>query len=349
MASNIEPKQTFQLIVNTYDKFVKENPRLAADLEAITRWSSYLVGSRKSPILGELLSSSADLLQLCNDIILRKELGETFNDCVTKLRTFLNVINSLELLAEIYARDTYGAIGKWTFISIIQVTKAVIRLVLLLVYDQGLTKSISPIDRTHYSEIIKLRKNLANKNAPAANETKSVVLPSSGRRIRSITDSPPRDSRFTSGPFDELQKQRLTMLLERYKEQRSASLTERQLYGELLYIARPVAHLALMGTFGTKSWISYFSSMAMDVSSLYLVRDGDQPFNMNERLELGQRASSLLLYLLRSPFFDEYTKQKALEGIGSTAQKIPLFGNFLATFVDYIPDWQKDYFRVWSA
>lgn len=373
-----------------YDTFVKVNPRLAAEVEAIIRWSSYLVATKKSPILGELLSSGANLMQLCNDIILRQanpELKLDLKSYATQLKTFLSAIQSLELLAEIYARDTYGMTGKWAIITVIQIAKAAIKLVLLLVFDDGLTKTQTfvPLDRIHYSEIVKLQERFksckrddkpvgSNKLEQASSQEscgpKSVVLKSSGRRMRSIKESPPKGSRFSdtsdvgSSPFSNLQKKRLTMLLERYREHKSASLTERQLYGELLHITRPIAHLALMGAFGTKSWISYFTSLAMDVSSLYLVRSplplAQQPdelgseahprnqFNLNERMELGQRASSLLLYLLRSPFFDEYTKQRALEGIATTADSIPLFGRFLATFINYIPEWQKDYFRVWS-
>lgn len=382
--------------LSRYDTFVKANPRLSAEIEAIIRWSSYLVATRKSPVFGELLSSGANLLQLCNDIILRQansELKLSLTNCATQLKTFLSVIQSLELLAEIYARDTYGTTGKWAIITVIQITKATIKLLLLLVFDDGLTKtqSIVPLDRLQYAEILKLQERFnlqqdENPEEPLQDETpsggdkstssKSVVLKSSGRRMRSITDSPSKAARFVQdpnktpdaqSPFSHLQRKRLTMLLNRYKEHKSAVLTEKQLYGELLHISRPIAHLALMGTFGTKSWISYLTSLVMDVSSLYLVRSplplrqqdssasilGSQipeiyQFNMNERLELGQRASSLLLYLLRSPFFDEYTKQRALEGIATTAENIPLFGSFLATFVNYIPDWQKDYFRVWS-
>lgn len=382
--------------ISRYDTFVKANPRLSAEIEAIIRWSSYLVATRKSPVFGELLSSGANLLQLCNDIILRQansELKLSLGNCATQLKTFLSVIQSLELLAEIYARETYGTTGKWVIITVIQITKATIKLLLLLVFDDGLTKaqSIVPLDRLQYAEVLKLQERFnlhqhkeesenPESETPAKEDetsgSKSVVLKSSGRRMRSITDSPPKGARFvqeaknstdTQSPFSQLQRKRLTMLLNRYKEHKSAALTERQLYGELLHISRPIAHLALMGTFGTKSWISYFTSLAMDLSSLYLVRSplplrqqtspvsmmGPQipegyQFNINERMELGQRASSLLLYLLRSPFFDEYTKQRALEGIATTAENIPLFGSFLATFVNYIPDWQKDYFRVWS-
>uniref|UniRef100_A0A6G1SA14 Peroxisomal membrane protein PEX16 n=1 Tax=Aceria tosichella TaxID=561515 RepID=A0A6G1SA14_9ACAR len=386
--------------ISRYDTFVRANPRLSAEIEAIIRWSSYLVATRKSPVFGELLSSGANLLQLCNDIILRQansELKLSLGNCATQLKTFLSVIQSLELLAEIYARETYGTTGKWAIITVIQITKAAIKLLLLLVFDDGLTKtqSIVPLDRLQYAEVLKLQErfNLQQQNEetenPESNEplknedepgqSKSVVLKSSGRRMRSITESPPKGARFvqesknstdTQSPFSHLQRKRLTMLLNRYKEHKSAALTERQLYGELLHISRPIAHLALMGSFGTKSWISYLTALAMDLSSLYLVRSplplrqqtssssslnmiGPQipenyQFNINERMELGQRASSLLLYLLRSPFFDEYTKQRALEGIATTAENIPLFGSFLATFVNYIPDWQKDYFRVWS-
>lgn len=393
----------FKDYFNKYDTFVRLNPRLASEVEAIIRWSSYLIASRKSPILGELLSSGANLLQLCNDIILRQansELKLDLSNVVTQLKTFLSVIQSLELLAEIYARDTFGTAGKWAIITVIQIAKAAIKLVLLLAFNQGLTKSqyIVPLDRIYYSEIVKLQEKFGSLNNQdderkdeekededqetkpkelETSESKSIVLKSSGRRMRSITESPPKGARFgldqaanstMNSPFDRLQKQRLTMLLERYKEQRSATLTDRQLYGEVLHITRPLAHLALMGAFGIKSWLSFFASIAMDVSSLYLVRSPlpltmpeeqslliqGQPvpeclqFSINEKMELGQRASSLLLYLLRSPFFDEYTKQRALEGLASTAGNIPLFGHFLATFVDYIPEWQKDYFRVWS-
>lgn len=381
----------FKEYFSKYDKFVKLNPRMATEVEAIIRWSSYLIASRKSPILGELLSSGANLLQLCNDIILRQanqQLKLDLTNTVTQLKTFLTVIQSLELLAEIYARDTYGAAGKWAIITVIQIAKAAIKLILLLAFDQGLTKSQStvPLDRVHYSEIVKLQEKFAastsneqeaNREEPkpsTSGSSKSVVLKSSGRKMRSITESPPKEARFddlqtanqTSDPFSKLQQQRLTILLDRYREIRSATLTERQLYGELLHITRPIAHLGLMGAFGTKSWISYLASLAMDVSSLYLVRSPVLPshgessvlnsglvpqcyqFNINERMEIGQRASSLLLYLLRSPFFDDYTKQRALEGLAITAENIPFFGHFIATFINYIPDWQKDYFRVWS-
>lgn len=375
---------SFKQYFSKYDSFVKLNPRVAAEVEAIVRWSSYLVATKRSPIFGELLSSGANLLQLCNDIILRQanpELKLNLQDCATQLKTLLSVIQSLELLAEIYARDTYGSTGRWVIITVIQITKAAIKLILLLVFDQGISKSqlIVPLDRIHYTEIVKLQEKFADEpliteitditaEASTSKASKSIVLKSTGRKMRSITESPPKSSRFgqsktnNSDTLTNLQKQKLIILLNRYRELKSSQLTERQLYGELIHIARPIAHLALMGGFGTKSWISYFTSLMMDISSLYLVRSPmplsrtaqnlesleQYSFNINERIELGQRASSLLLYLLRSPFFDDYTKQKALDGIASTAENIPLIGNFLATFVGYIPEWQQAYFRIWS-
>lgn len=383
---------TFKDYFDRYNKFVKFNPRVAAEVEAIIRWSSFLIATKKSPVLGELLSSGANLLQLCNDIILRQansQLKLDLSNLASQLKIFLSVIESLQLLMEIYTKDNVYA--KWSIITVIQITKAAIKLVLLFVFDQGLSKSQStvPLDRIHYTEIVKLQEKFGDVNLDeellslrdneqskqSSSENKKSVVLRSGRKMRSITESPPKGSRFSSesnstdlsAPFNRLQKQRLIMLLERYREHKSATLTEKQIYGELLHISRPIAHLALMGAFGTKSWLSYLTSFAMDISSLYLVRsplplttnnqgDDDEQlvvpqcykFNMNERMELGQRASSLLLYLLRSPFFDEYTKQRALEGLATTAENIPLIGNFLATFINYIPDWQKDYFRVWS-
>lgn len=374
--------------MDSYKLTIIKNPRIAAEVEAIIRWSSYLIATKKSPIIGELLSSGANLLQMCNDIILRGthlKLKLDLTNCATQLKTFLSVIQSVELLAEIYGREYYGTVGKWAIITAIQIAKATIKLVLLLVYDEGITRSqpIVPLDRIHFAEIVKLQDKFSyvtdetETQIEECSTPKSIKLKSSGRKMRSITESPTREARFTetkthkqpSGPFERLQKQRLTLLLERYLEQKSAVLTERQLYGELLHIARPIAHLALMGTFGTKSWMSYLVSLTMDVSSLYMIRPyhpsniiptdptsmnelqtipKNYQFNFNERMELGQRASSLLLYLMRSPFFDQYTKQRAIDGLATSAESIPLIGNFIATFFNYIPDWQQDYFRVWS-
>lgn len=373
-----------------YDNFVRVNPRIAAEIEAIIRWSSYLIATKKSPILGELLSSGANLLQLCNDLILRStnaQLKLDLRSYTTQLKTFLAVVQSLELLAEIYVRETYGNVAKWAIITAVQVLKATIKLILLLGFEEGLSISqpIVPLDRIHFTEIARLTEkynsrseDFSDNNESSISEipqttTKSITLKSSGRRMRSITESLPRESCFreeTKGPentaFERLQRQRLHLLVSRYREQESAKLSDRQLYGEILHIARPVAHLLAMGTLGSKSWLPYLTSLTMDVSSLYLLRSpsplacqaritgGSEAatrryqFNLNERMELGQRASSLLLYLLRSPFFDEYTKEKALGGLACSSERIPLIGRFLATFFNYIPDWQQDYFRVWS-
>lgn len=380
--------------LHRYEDFVRLNPRLASDVEAILRWSSYLIASRKSPIIGELLSSGANVLQLCNDILLRQanpELKLNLQSTAIQLRTCLSVIQSLELLAEIYARESYGKAGKWAIIAVIQITKSAIRLILLLIFNEGLSKTqeIVPLDRIHYMEIQRLYQKFStysrqlieeipNQDQVACKSSKSLVLKSSGRRVRSIDDSPPRSSRFIeeeekideNNPINAIQRRKLEFLINRYKEHKSAALTEKQLYGEIIHISRPMVHLALMGIFGTQSWISYFASIAMDTSSLYLIRpepgsrsqditsmvQTNTPFditqlyqfNMNERFELGQRASSMMLYLLRSPFFDGYTKEKALEGLRSVGSSIPIVRNFVDTFVDYIPEWQKDYFRVWT-
>jgi len=155
----LSPKR-LNLIV--FAKRVRRMSIRATEVGAIIRWSSYLVATRKSPILGELLSSGANLLQLCNDIILRQaqpQLKLNLSSCATQLRACLSVIQSLELLAEIYARDTYGNAGKWAIITTIQIAKATIRIILLLVFDDGISKtqSIVPLDRGHYSEILKLQ------------------------------------------------------------------------------------------------------------------------------------------------------------------------------------------------
>lgn len=137
------------------------------------------------------------------------------------------------------------------------------------------------------------------------------------------------------------------------KQKRTAlpsDLSELQVVGEVLHIIRPVAHLTAIAGFGVASWTPYFVSLGMDVTSLRLLSDPPSKlWNINERLELSQRSFALLLYLLRSPFYDNYTKQRILSIMRFMSNHIPLFGRLIRPLIDYLPEWQRTYFYVWNV
>lgn len=189
-------------------------------------------------------------------------------------------------------------------------------------------------------------------------ESESFRLKGSGRVIRTIDQAPPRNLRLWNPPGGKgpcngstIHTVSLQEFLEKNKRDAPPSLLdENQTLGEILHIIRPVAHLAGMGVFGEKSWAPYLVSVGMDLTSLKLLSEpSNKLWNVSERIELGQRSFALILYLLRSPFYDKYTKQRILTTLRFLSDHIPIFGRLIRPLIDYLPEWQRVYFYVWSV
>lgn len=272
-------------------------------------------------------------------------------------------------------------------------SRAVIRLILVLKYKQGLQRSnpVLPLDRR--SDLICLQRNhnrtlksnqrerseepvagpsteaVGNGTAMGAEgrsssdtvpgtsgekksdqqEDSTITLKRSGRVMRTLESAPNRGQRTWSLPG--VTDPRMRQLVDRTKKDAPPSdLSEIQLYGELIHILRPLAHLVSMGLFGPTAWPPYLVSLGMDVTSLKLLHEPrDKIWNLAESIELGQRSFALLLYLLRSPFYDRYTKERILRFLYFCSEKIPIFGRLIRPMVDYLPEWQKTYFYVWGG
>ena len=153
-------------------------------------------------------------------------------------------------------------------------------------------------------------------------------------------------------------------------------LNRRRIIGELIHLFPPIVHLtagALVG--GVDKWSPYALSLSLDVLSLRLLhgsnftiggdnllnliahpkgsRDDpndpvDEVWNWSEQIEIQRRYLSLFMYLLRSPFYDRYTKERLLRLLSLFANNIPIFGRLLRPFIAYLPQWQRVYFYVWN-
>lgn len=188
----------------------------------------------------------------------------------------------------------------------------------------------------------------ASTAASSCNNDSTVRLKRSGRMMRTLDQAPSRGQRTWMLPSTDT---RFRQLLDRNKKDAPPSvLNDQQTIGEILHILRPVAHLGAMGIFGSTAWIPYFVSLGMDLSSLKLLHEPhDKIWTLSESIELGQRSFALLLYILRSPFYDRYTKERILKTLSLLADNIPLLGRLIRPMVDYLPEWQKTYFYVWGA
>lgn len=116
---------------------------------------------------------------------------------------------------------------------------------------------------------------------------------------------------------------------------------------QILHILRPLCHLTGLGVWGTQSWKPWLTSLTIDVVSLQL---HGKPIKMrnSEKIELTRRTYALLYYLIRSPFYDHFTKQKLLTTLVKFSNRIPIVGNLCGMLAEAIPEWQQTYSYTWN-
>lgn len=118
---------------------------------------------------------------------------------------------------------------------------------------------------------------------------------------------------------------------------------------EVLYIFKPIIHLTGAGIFGLKSWKSWGLSLLMDLASLRVYYNNRGVLTKNQKVELSRRCVSLLLYLMRSPFYDRFSGNKIESLLNAIANNIPLTKTVCNPLMQYIPFWQGTYFYMWST
>lgn len=345
-----------------YKRYVSDFPETVSQIEATSRLLSYIIAGRfeDSQVFSELVYLASNLLVLVNDNIIKNAsaFAQKIPFSVEKLRRFLTVLEYGEVFIEMAAYRKWGETGKWVLIVIIQLTKAIWRLILLWKHHGGIQPipPIAPLDRDKYTkqfkhspteEMQEFQENLEGEtegesvNGP--NEM-TFTLKRSGKTIRRLSAAPPinfRSWRLPGHGGNENEKSQLTFY-------NPTKLSKQRLWGETMYIARPLIHLFGMYVCGTMSWKPWIMSGTIDIASLCMMGD-TKDMNPEEKREIKRRSLLLLYYLLRSPFFDSYSKMKILSTLKVLADNVPGLGILLRPIIDYLPSWQKVYFYLWSA
>lgn len=347
-----------------YEQFVLHNPETISTVESILRALSYMLPGRfgASEALSELVFSASQILTLLNDCIFR-EGGSSLACDVTsswskqRLLLWLTVIEYLEVFIELGASRLWGEAGKWIIVVVLQVAKAALRFALLFKYNSGIQRTplIPPFDRSKLvkpEEVDREDPDTSRKveisDEAVPNDERSQTNghtgpvwrgPRSGRVVRSLGATP-------SGP------NRSWKLPEGTSKTKTASqptdLSSRRMVAESLYISRPLLHVTSMFMFGQTSWKPWLISCGVDVTSLALMGDSSE-LNDEEKSELSRRTFRLLFYLLRSPFYDNYSKTRILSFLKFMKGNVPGVSLVLNPLLDYLPTWQKIYFYNWSS
>lgn len=348
-------------LIEKYKKFVTNNSESIGQIESAARILSY-VAPGSSGAVSELLSSIVSLVVLLNDYLLRNAANIQLQLPLQKkcLAFCLTVLEYVEVFLELATFEKRGDRARWFTVVSVQIVKSLLRFIMLFKDNAGILPS-PPIPSLKRDKKLHLKlKNSSPQQSTIEAEnaedvtsfkysaevtnSKTFTLKSTGRVVRSLGSMTTVNERMWSSPTSnsETEPSQTSVVLT------STPLNDQQKLAECLHIIRPLVHLACMYFCGVSSWKPWLIACGVDLSSLFMM-GGPENFNPVEKEELKRRTFSMLLYLLRSPFYDRFSKAKLLFLLGFLAHNVPVVRVIIRPLLEYLPVWQKTYFYVWMS
>ncbi|XP_011504831.1 PREDICTED: peroxisomal membrane protein PEX16 [Ceratosolen solmsi marchali] len=321
-----------------YKKWITDNPNLISDIESTLKYLSFFTAERFNhlTLASELVYSLPNLIILFNDQIIKASKCPQSNlpSLYSKLKIWLTTIDYTEALFELSAKRVWGETGRWFIISLIQLLKVVMRLVLIYRYKERITQTpaIRPLNREELNE------NCNEYKFPK----EAFSLKRSGKVVRTV-----RSSSIQTRTWTPLASSSAIETEELGNPSHIYSLKKSLLLAETMYVVKPLLHLGCLSITGSRDWFPWLLSFFIDVASLKIVTE-ESMLTTKEQQELVRRRIGLLLYLLRSPFYDNCSRIKILSMLDMISKKVPLARLITEPIAKYLPHWQNTYFYMWS-
>lgn len=321
-----------------YQKWVIGNPHLLSDIESVVRCLSYFTAGRfnNSALASELVYSMPNLLVLFNDwLVYTSNVRMKLPQFESKIKIWLTIVEYVEALLEVTAKKVWGESGKWGVILFVQTIKSILKLILVYVYKERVTQN-PPIQPLNRDKLAKSAKEEFVKEG-------CFSLKHSGTVIRRVSATDTTHARKFSPPV--AIKENSDQPTEQLKTNRN------MLIAETLYIIKPLLHLGCLSIFRGKHWKPWILSLGLDLLSLRLYNREAKKGELTrmEREELIRRRLSLLLYILRSPFYDNCSRVRIYSLLNTLSRTVPFAKLMTEPVAKYLPHWQETYFYMWSC
>ncbi|KAL3829611.1 hypothetical protein ACJIZ3_018413 [Penstemon smallii] len=350
--------------MEAYKRWVRRNKDYVHSLESLANGLTWLLPERfsESEIGPEAVTSILGIITSVNEHILDKTpTGPTqtrtddiesssfpFSLCITLLK-------DLETLVEVVAQQLYGEERKWNFIAITEAIKAILRLEMLR--------------KSGYKMLLHGGENVNDGNDPddaALHRNELLLKPPHGKNLEGRAVSAlsrfGQNARSDSGPtwLRRVQHQQAIMepskLTVAERPSLSTFLSEKGisgglfLTGEVMFILRPLIYVLLIRRYGARSWFPWVTSLAVDligngiISFVTISRRNSEGFSLSnlEKNELRRRKMLWALYLMRDPFFTNYTRQK-LDVTQKLVEPVPIIGILTEKLVELLVGAQTRY------
>ncbi|EFN88083.1 Peroxisomal membrane protein PEX16 [Harpegnathos saltator] len=326
MANSLKVK--IDKLFAAYKKRIVENPQLVSEVEVAIKWLSYFsVGHfNNSNLALEIIYSMPNLIMLSNDMLMyhSNNLHPKIPQYESKIKILLTVLEYTQTLLEATGKKLGGEIGRWLIIAVVQFTKTLLRLLLIYVCKERITKnpSVPPLNRKFFN---KATGNLQLKEG--------FKLKRSGVVVRAIKYAEPIQLRtWKALPCDADENQNLS------KNQWSDISLK---LAESLYVMKPLIYLGCISATSQQHWQPWMLSLLVDITSLYTFShcSRNTVLSKEENIELISRKINLLLYILKSPFYEKYGRAKInilLDRISASVPLTNLLMNSLKRNLEYI-------------